>query len=363
MKRIICLIISLLFAVACEGTPVTPTPTTTITLTATPEGTSTLIVTRSLAPAITFIPTKNLTPEPISAEAEAYLNEFLSIFLESTINRNELDPNEVRAEAFAHAAGAQIPEETYNTIRFILNKFGNRHSFFFVPTENTPTENVETPTPEGYLIDDKLAYIKPATCCSYPEQRGIYAEYIQQLLRDLDIQSPCGWILDLSRETGGDMWFAIAGLGPLMGEERLGAYLYPDSDMLYWYYRNGEAGIEGSPPLVTLENGGYRLRVPDAPVAILISRATASAGEGIAIAFRGRPNTRFFGQPTGGFTTANSVYEMSDGARLVLTEAYYVDRTGQIYSDKILPDETTYAGSLTDDVKNWLLSQPACDNP
>jgi carboxyl-terminal processing protease len=39
------------------------------------------------------------------------------------------------------------------------------------------------------------------------------------------------------------------------------------------------------------------------PVAVLVDRDTGSSGEGIAIDFRGRPETRFFGELTYGAAT------------------------------------------------------------
>ncbi|MGV9658891.1 S41 family peptidase [Streptomyces koyangensis] len=57
------------------------------------------------------------------------------------------------------------------------------------------------------------------------------------------------------------------------------------------------------------------------PVAVLTGPRTASAGEAVAIAFRERPDTRTFGDPTSGVPTANAPYPLSDGALVVLTTA------------------------------------------
>lgn len=69
------------------------------------------------------------------------------------------------------------------------------------------------------------------------------------------------------------------------------------------------------------------------PVAVLISKSTASAGEAVAIAFKGRPNVRFFGQRTTGLTTANDVFAISDGSGLFLAVMNYADRDGNRYPD------------------------------
>jgi C-terminal processing protease CtpA/Prc len=74
-------------------------------------------------------------------------------------------------------------------------------------------------------------------------------------------------------------------------------------------------------------------------VAVLLDGATASSAEAIAISFRPRPNTRSFGQPTAGYSTANRGARMSDGANLVVTVGVMTDRAGRAYGNPIEPDE------------------------
>jgi hypothetical protein len=65
----------------------------------------------------------------------------------------------------------------------------------------------------------------------------------------------------------------------------------------------------------------YDLRQASPFIAVLLSSATSSSGEAVAIAFRGNPNTRSFGQRTRGLTTANGRFTPSDGAIIILTQA------------------------------------------
>lgn len=75
------------------------------------------------------------------------------------------------------------------------------------------------------------------------------------------------------------------------------------------------------------------------PVAVLIDRETGSSAEGIAIAFRTRPDTRFFGELTYGAATATFPYKLSDGAQIYLVIGTMVDRNGHEYPDGIVPDQ------------------------
>ena len=90
----------------------------------------------------------------------------------------------------------------------------------------------------------------------------------------------------------------------------------------------------------------------------MIGPQTASAGEATAISFRGRPNTRFFGTASYGLTTGNEGFPLSDGAIILLTTVVELDRTGQEYGEKILPDVVT--SNPESDASEWLLAQPAC---
>jgi C-terminal processing protease CtpA/Prc len=86
---------------------------------------------------------------------------------------------------------------------------------------------------------------------------------------------------------------------------------------------------------------------------LLTGNNTASAGEIVALAFKGRENVYLYGEPTAGLTTANATYSLSDGSLLVLTVCKEADRNGKICDGRILPDMTissnTYGGK--DDIK------------
>ena len=71
----------------------------------------------------------------------------------------------------------------------------------------------------------------------------------------------------------------------------------------------------------------------------LRERCVEFLGEASVIAFRGRPNTRSFGTPTGGLSTANRSIQLSDGAWLYLTVAVMADRNLTRYGGPVGPDE------------------------
>jgi carboxyl-terminal processing protease len=144
------------------------------------------------------------------------------------------------------------------------------------------------------------------------------------------------------------MWPMLLGVGPLLGSVEVGGFRDAEGGLGTWSYNEGRAELRGPTGKVEvtmqLASDPFVFKSLQ-PVAILIDQRTASSGEGLAIAFCGRGQTRFFGRHTAGLSTANHGYELGDGAHLVLTVAVDLDRTGRAYEDGIQPDVDVAAGS------------------
>jgi carboxyl-terminal processing protease len=119
------------------------------------------------------------------------------------------------------------------------------------------------------LLLDKLGFIAiEGFECGNPEQKSEYATTLQQLIRDLDEQEPCGWMVDLHENTGGNKWPMLAGLGPIVGEREVGACIDPDGHKEIWSYRDGQA--PAGEYIRTQVNGpAYELKATSPPVAVL----------------------------------------------------------------------------------------------
>jgi hypothetical protein len=74
-------------------------------------------------------------------------------------------------------------------------------------------------------------------------------------------------------------------------------------------------------------------------VAVLTDIGVATTGEVLAVAFRGRPNTRSFGTPTCGLSTAVAQVSLSRGGRVGVVTSVMADRTMKKYGAAIEPDE------------------------
>lgn len=226
----------------------------------------------------------------------------------------------------------------------------------------------EAPVPVD-LLDRRIGWMGIEGYSAAPgpaarEQMKARAARWQAIIGDKDNGNRCGWIVDLRGNTGGNMWPMLVGAAPLLrtsanDDEDVGSFATAEGAQ---GWQSTASGVRlGSRAIVDLGAPGYRLKNPGAPVAVLTGPRTASSGEATVLAFRGRPQTRSFGLPTAGMSTANVVRPLVDGSSLVLTTSVMRDRNGRGDGLKIAPDQPIEGDAETvAAAQQWLLAQPAC---
>ncbi len=286
-------------------------------------------------------------PAPSTA-ASRYMRQALGLIDEHAVTRAELDWPSYRSAAMAQARGAVTMADAHLAVQYALSRLGDGHSYFMSPRqmqnlERAPVGNArsgrEPRAPRAELLAGAIGYVRlPGFAGGEHMDRVVFAEVLQKLIGDLESAGACRWILDLRDNQGGNLWPMLAGLGPLLGDGDAGASLRPDGERRRIWYEDGKVGL-GDYVQLRVRDEPYRLRVPDAPVAVLQDDETASAAEIVAAAFAARPQTRSFGSATRGATTATRTFPLMDGAALMLAVASTVDRHGRILNGPIEPDE------------------------
>jgi C-terminal processing protease CtpA/Prc len=225
-------------------------------------------------------------------------------------------------------------------------------------------------SPDGRRLPDGLGYLDiPLFPEAFSSPASLsYATQGQQIIQSIDTTPPCGWVIDLRSNEGGDLYPMLAAVGPILGDGQAGTFIEADGTQIPWAYQDGQA-IYGQQVLLQVPNA-YHLQRPNPPVALLTSSLTASAGEATLISFLGRPNTRTFGEPTVGVPTSPNAITLSDGAILAVVGAQEEDRTGHLYPEQPLaPDQSvtpdwTQLGTENDPTlqaaEAWLQAQPGC---
>ena len=236
--------------------------------------------------------------------------------------RGNIDWTVVEPEVRLLAAGADKSAETYPAIRYLLASLNDRHSFLMPPAATTAFRagGAANPPIDVRALADRIGYVNvPAYSGGEATAARNFASNAHEQLAATVDQARCGWIVDLRSNTGGNMWPMLAGLKPFLGDEPLGTFVSRENTSPPW--RAGQA-VAVEPP------AGLR-GLEQAWVAVLTGPRTASSGEAVTIAFKGRPHTRSFGQPTNGLSSANGTFPLPDGAMILLTTAIEADRTGK----------------------------------
>ncbi|WP_203897826.1 S41 family peptidase [Virgisporangium aliadipatigenens] len=304
-------------------------------------------------------------PETVAAR---YLDEALRLLATNALDTHRVDWRALRHALRRQIAGARSTADTYPAIQRAIAALGNPHTSFVPPAPAAPgwapPAPVAVAVPTGRTVG-RLAYVTLPGLLGTDDDNSRYAAAGAAVVAALDAAGPCGWIVDLRADTGGNMWPMLTTVAPLLGDGTHGWFAFADGTRTPWGTRDG-APFSGDTPLFTRWRNGHTLRRPAPPVAVLTGSRTASAGEAVLIAFRGRPRTRVFGRPTAGLATANMAFTLSDGAILTLTVANDADRTGRVYgAGPIAPDE--YPANLPgsddpalDTAVAWLNGRTGC---
>lgn len=302
---------------------------------------------------------------PCRQKAEKLLDEALTFMQKNYYRRSQVSWPILIADAKMRLRSAGSCEEAYSTISWCFSQLNEPHSFVMAPDKaaryTNETDPLSTPPDlselvgeiKGEWLQDSVGYITipwVSTTDSLICER--IADSLQSVIARLDTRNISRWIIDLRKNSGGNCWPMLAGIGPLLGDGLYGYFVSASSgERIPITYRDGSA-LQGRHVLCRVSSQGYKTQRDRKSIVVLTGRRTVSAGEIVALAFRGRAQTCLIGEPTAGLTTANATYFLSDRSMLVLTVCQEADHTGRICQGSIQPDKLVAgvtAGAATAD--------------
>lgn len=296
---------------------------------------------------------------PVDAQTE--LRAAIDVLKAYDINREHVDWPPVEAHAQAMISGKAQASDAYPAIAYVVGQMGDRHSFLRPAQEaealrtDKPSENGkpigETMLPQAGRIPDDIIAINIPGHTGSPESDRAYAKTLRTILARAQQFGFCRILIDLRWNNGGNMWPMLQGLAPLLGQEPYGYFLGTDGKETAWTLSDRKSDGIDSASEQEID------ALSTAAVAVLIGRGTASSGEFTAMAFRGRPNTMFFGAPTSGFVTANGQYQLPDGAQLFVAQSWATDRLHRPYKVAVVPDQNMIESEAADAGQTWLKQQ------
>ncbi|KRE96776.1 hypothetical protein ASG87_15750 [Frateuria sp. Soil773] len=294
---------------------------------------------------------------PVAVTPQDVLDAAIGAVRKRALHAQDVDWNSVEPRIRAMAKGAKQTTDVYPAIRALLAALGDHHSLFMEPGPSHRYEHQgrTSAPPVVALKPGGIGYIgMPGYSGTDPAASRAFVGTMVEAIGRIAPQVSHGWIVDLRQDSGGNMRPMLAGLRPLLGGRPVGAFRGSSGRLSPFGATDPmDDGLPTGPDL------------QHAPVAVLTGPRTASSGEVVAVAFRGRPATRSFGQPTAGLSTGNAPVALPDGSTIFLTEAVDVDRNGRAYGGKLAPDEAVAeTGDAGRDAPlaaamAWLARQPA----
>jgi len=272
------------------------------------------------------------------------------------------------------AADAATIQAALPTVQLLYQLLGDHHGFMTYnnkyygwhdnskPLDKTTHAVLIKKMKDGYHLKKEMlgkGYGYLLIPDNNPTQHGAVSDIARQIRDSLAALDPTrlkGLVIDLRLNPGGDMYAMLGGLSNLFEPGKLRAFIYPGVKKEESWNINSHYGVDqvfsGPDTPCTINRRGkalYHLKV-----AVLIGPYTRSSGEALAISFKGRSNTRFIGEHTGGYTTANTSFQFSPEIGLFVAAAVEADRTGRMYPESVWPDDELTGGDDFDNLKNDL---------
>lgn len=270
-------------------------------------------------------------PEPTGVSAHDVMSQALTIIRARALNGANIDWAVSDAELVPAELKLLPSQEAYSRLNEVVATLSDRHSILQTPEVASAFQRrgIASRPIESRSMGSIGYLLVPGFRGSNPQDAAEFASELCSRISQLASASSKGWILDLRENTGGNMWPMLNGLYPLLGQENTGAFRDRNGVTSHWRSRSSPR---------------CRMDLSKDPVAVLLGPRTASSGEAMAVAFRGRSQTRFFGRTTAGLATANGSFPLPDGGALRLTTAVMLDRDGTAYPEGIAPEEPVPEG-------------------
>ena len=301
----------------------------------------------------------------------AYACDALRLIGLASFNIERVDWPAIKAQALSVARRAASVEETHTALAAALEALGDGHSQFLRPEGarelEAPSRRTDRVTVDaGGVVTVDVQGFRGTNL----DSMQTYIGGVRRDLADAESVPPCGYVVDLRRDFGGNIWPVLLALQPLLGTGKVGAFKDREGATYAWLLTEDRVLVGDKTAVALFQPLPRAEAAAGRPIALLLGPNTASSGEAAAIAFRQRPNTRSFGWHTHGATTANALLRLPDGAAMALATAAMTDRDGNAYPQVPADEETTAErtvrrwGSRSDITRaaalDWLSTNYAC---
>lgn len=288
----------------------------------------------------------------ISPEAEKYLKEVLILLKNKSINKYQINWENLENEVYRVAKNSQTIKDTYPAINYAVALLKDNHSYFTQAIqEDKNSEEKQLPILKDETIHDNIGYIRIPFCIGDENQMELYINTITEKIYQQNNSNKIGWIIDLRDNFGGNMWPMMAAIGSFLDSGSQGYFFDADNKSSEWRYEHGKVYLD---TIVLAENKNNFSVFAKNKIAVLIIKQTASSGEAIAVLFKGYKNAKLFGASTYGVSTGCESYTLSDSSRINLAISVFADRNKIKYGASIIPDIQCSDNEVLSKVIYWI---------
>lgn len=276
---------------------------------------------------------------------KAHIDTAISILQNNSLYTKRVNWKAVTQKAYSDAATAKNKEQTFTAIANAYKTLNDHHGLFAqyndqikIPdsasikrtTKQMLDEWAKGPRIKAEMING-VAYLRVPGFHVYTQQQiDTYASWLSDSIISLAAKKPTAWVIDLRLNNGGNITALMGGFASFFKDGTLGYYLDNKG------HATGKQLIKNGVFYLDTARANLKNATPDltkAKVAVLTGAGTASSGEGVAVFFKARKNTKLFGEQTGGFANSTEGFLFND------KESYFLITTSGLGSKnkKLLP--------------------------
>ncbi|MCB0703975.1 MAG: hypothetical protein KDC34_01640 [Saprospiraceae bacterium] len=275
------------------------------------------------------------------------LEQIINHAEEASLYRNKVDWDTLKPAIHELAKDAETVADLEPALSYMLKSLGDEHGRVFHNNQilayyhnRTPKAHLAPIRPDIYnniqmgqvypfhaeMLKDNIGYIRIVGLPMGDNEKMAYE--IQKEVCRLLKEGAEKWVVDLRYNGGGNMHPMAEGIALIIGNGEVGGSKgLTENESSIWRVENNnfyydDFSIELTDSCDTDDNS---------KVAVLTSSYTASSGEALAVIFKGRDNTKFFGQKTLGMITVTDWHIINESTAMTISVSYYKDRNQVIY--------------------------------
>lgn len=286
----------------------------------------------------------------------------------NSVFRNNVDWSKLGQEFRIRLDTAKTLKDTMSSFIYLFRQFDDPHSAIYLNNNYygyyrkyedsfikrvkplLDRDRLEIGKVRTAFLENKFVYIRIPGIMAWGTQIDSFARIIDEGICAFPPGKVKGFIVDLRLNSGGNIYPMLSGLGSLLGDAYLGAEVDASGKInSKWELKDGNF-LQAGHRQTTIKSK-CSTNYSKYPVTVLLGPITKSSGSMTAIAFKGRPNSYFIGEPTAdGYTTVNSYYQMRDNFVLNIATAFVADRNNNIYKTVVNPDRIVYGSDNFDNL-------------